>query len=134
VNQDVTARLRLDVIEPADVMLQIAGAHAAQAAESLTITTNNAVLWSRNDGAGCYLPGDDLVDHLRVAHLVTQPEEVQEVHPAERPDRLDPPYRSLLQPAGRLKSRWLRISQFRPVESSSVQSNLTTPRTMVPAA
>ena len=43
-NQNVAARLTLDVIEPADVMLQIAAAHATQAAESLTITTNNAVI------------------------------------------------------------------------------------------
>jgi transglutaminase-like putative cysteine protease len=44
VNQIVAARLTLNVIEPADVMLQIAAAHPTRAAESLTITADNAVL------------------------------------------------------------------------------------------
>ena len=38
-NQSVVARLILDVIEPADVMLQIAVAHPTPDAESLRITT-----------------------------------------------------------------------------------------------
>lgn len=43
-NQSVVARLTLDVIEPADVMLQIAVAHPTQNEESLTITTDSADL------------------------------------------------------------------------------------------
>ena len=43
-NQTVAARLTLNVIEPADVMLQIAAAHPTRAAESLVITADNAVL------------------------------------------------------------------------------------------
>jgi transglutaminase-like putative cysteine protease len=43
-NQSVAARLTLDVIEPADVMLQIAAAHPTQATESLMITTDRTVL------------------------------------------------------------------------------------------
>ncbi len=43
-NQTVVARLTLDVIESADVMLQIAAAHPTHLAESLTITTDHGAL------------------------------------------------------------------------------------------
>jgi transglutaminase-like putative cysteine protease len=44
VKQIVAARLTLNVIEPAEVMLQIAAAHPTRAAESLTITADNTEL------------------------------------------------------------------------------------------
>ena len=43
-NQTVVSRLALDVIESADVMLQIAAAHPTHPAESLTITTDHGAL------------------------------------------------------------------------------------------
>jgi hypothetical protein len=43
-NQSVAARLTLEVIEAADVMLQIAAAHPTQAAETLTVTTHGGPL------------------------------------------------------------------------------------------
>lgn len=43
-NQTVVSRLTLDVIESADVMLQIAAAHPTRSAESLTITTDHGAV------------------------------------------------------------------------------------------
>jgi transglutaminase-like putative cysteine protease len=43
-HQSVVTRLTLDVIEPADVMLQIAVAHPTRTSESLSITTDSAEL------------------------------------------------------------------------------------------
>jgi transglutaminase-like putative cysteine protease len=60
-NQSVVARLTLDVIEPADVMLQIAVAHPTENAESLRITMEDAVL----DVAEVVIPGSGRVHRFR---------------------------------------------------------------------
>jgi transglutaminase-like putative cysteine protease len=60
-NQSVAARLTLDVIEPADVMLQIAAAHPTQATESLMITTDRTVL----EVAEVVVPGPGRVHRFR---------------------------------------------------------------------
>jgi transglutaminase-like putative cysteine protease len=60
-NQSVVARLTLDVIEPADVMLQIAVAHPTPNAESLRITAGSADL----DVAEVVIPGSGRVHRFR---------------------------------------------------------------------
>ena len=60
-NQTVAARLTLDVIEPADVMLQIAAALPTQTAELLTITTDDGVV----DVAEVVVPGSGRVHRFR---------------------------------------------------------------------
>jgi transglutaminase-like putative cysteine protease len=60
-NQSVVARLTLDVIEPADVMLQIAVAHPTKNAESLSITTANSDL----EVAEVVIPGSGRVHRFR---------------------------------------------------------------------
>ena len=60
-DQNVAARLTLDVTEPADVMLQIATAHPTQTAESLAITTDTAIL----EAVEVVVPGSGRVHRFR---------------------------------------------------------------------
>jgi transglutaminase-like putative cysteine protease len=60
-NQNVAARLALDVIEPADVMLQIAAAHRTDTVESLKVTTGGTAL----ELAEVAVPGSGRVHRFR---------------------------------------------------------------------
>jgi transglutaminase-like putative cysteine protease len=60
-NQSVVARLTLNVIEPADVMLQIAVAHPTPNAESLSITTESGDL----EVAEVVIPGSGRVHRFQ---------------------------------------------------------------------
>jgi transglutaminase-like putative cysteine protease len=62
VSQNVAARLVLDVIEPAEVMLQIACAHPMPGAESLAITSDDAVV----DAVEVAVPGPGRVHRFEV--------------------------------------------------------------------